>query len=351
MSLLSLESVAKSFGHVVAVDGISFDVDRGQVVGFLGPNGAGKSTTMRMITQLFEPDRGEIRLDGVPLSEAGREAKRRIGYLPENNPLYEDMLVSEYLDFIATLRELAGPERVRAIDGAVHATAIDSVYYRPIGELSKGYRQRVGLAQAILHQPDLLILDEPTEGLDPNQRAEIRRLISELGKDRTVILSTHVLGEVQQTASRLLIIHKGRIAADGPVGQLMTQAEGVVQITVEALGSGIPEALRSMRGVRRVAEESSRDGRAAVRVFADNARDVRPEIFALAKTKGWTLYELHLQAGSLEDLFRQLTSEEGESARPAGAAGAAEAAGRAEMAGRAEKAERAETAENSGGTA
>ncbi|MBI3982323.1 MAG: ATP-binding cassette domain-containing protein [Gemmatimonadetes bacterium] len=320
MSLLTLQSVAKSFGHVVAVDGLSFDVDRGQVVGFLGPNGAGKSTTMRMITQLFEPDRGEIRLDGVPLSEAGREAKRRIGYLPENNPLYGDMLVSEYLDFIATLRELAGPARARAIDSAVSATDLASVFYRPIGELSKGYRQRVGLAQAILHQPDLLILDEPTEGLDPNQRAEIRRMIGELGKDRTVLLSTHVLGEVQQTASRLLIIHRGRIAADGPVGQLVAQAEGAVQLSVEAEGSGIPEALRAMTGVRRVAEERTVDGRVAVRVFADSKRDLRPEIFALAKTKGWTLYELHQQAGSLEDLFRQLTSGEGESAGAAGAA-------------------------------
>src|SRR3989338_2819960 len=203
MSLLSLEAVAKSFGNVVAVDGLSFSVDRGQVVGFLGPNGAGKSTTMRMITQYFEPDRGEIRLDGVPLAEAGREAKRRIGYLPENNPLYGDMLVSEYLAFIATLREMTGPERGRAIDRAVSATGIATVYYRPIGELSKGFRQRVGLAQANLHEPDLLILDEPTEGLDPNQRAEIRRLIAELRKDRTVVLSTHVLGEAQQTRSRL----------------------------------------------------------------------------------------------------------------------------------------------------
>jgi ABC-2 type transport system ATP-binding protein len=312
MSLLTLESVAKSFGHVVAVDGVSFTIDRGQVVGFLGPNGAGKSTTMRMITQLFEPDRGEIRLDGVPLSEAGRAAKRRIGYLPENNPLYGDMLVSEYLDFIATLRELAGQARARAIDSAVAATDIGGVYYRPIGELSKGYKQRVGLAQAILHEPDLLILDEPTEGLDPNQRAEIRRLISELGKDRTVLLSTHVLGEVQQVAGRLLIIHRGRIAADGPVGQLVAQAEGAVTVSVEAAGAGIPEALRAMAGVRRIADERTRDGRTAVRVLADARRDIRPEVFRLAAAKGWTLYELHQQAGSLEDLFRQLTAGEGD---------------------------------------
>ncbi|MBI3082034.1 MAG: ATP-binding cassette domain-containing protein [Gemmatimonadetes bacterium] len=187
MSLLTLTGVSKSFGGVTAVADISFTVDRGQVVGFLGPNGAGKSTTMRMITQYLEPDRGEIRLDGVPLAEVGRDAKRRIGYLPENNPLYSDMLVTEYLRFVASLRELEGPERDQAIDAAVQSTATEDVCYRPIGELSKGYRQRVGLAQAILHEPDILILDEPTEGLDPNQRVEIRRLIGDLGKDRTVI--------------------------------------------------------------------------------------------------------------------------------------------------------------------
>src|SRR5947209_10665578 len=193
MSFLSLEGVSKRFDGVTAVDGVSFAIDPGEVVGFLGPNGAGKSTTMRLITQYYEPDTGEIKLDGVPLADAAREAKRRIGYLAENNPLYDDMLVADYLEFIADLRELAGPGRRQALDEAVTGTGVETVYYRPIGELSKGFRQRVGLAQAILHRPDLLILDEPTEGLDPNQRVEIRRLIGALGKDRTVILSTHLL--------------------------------------------------------------------------------------------------------------------------------------------------------------
>ena len=234
MPFLSVEGVSKRFGGVTAVDQVSFAVDRGQVVGFLGPNGAGKSTTMRMITQYYEPDTGDIRLDGVPLGDAAREAKRRIGYLPENNPLYGDMLVCDYLAFIADLRELAGAGRRQALDEAVTGTGIETVYYRPIGDLSKGYRQRVGLAQAILHRPDLLVLDEPTEGLDPNQRVEIRRLIGALGKDRTVILSTHVLPEVQHTCSRLLIISRGKIVADGPVDRLIRQAEGAVEIAVEA---------------------------------------------------------------------------------------------------------------------
>src|SRR5438093_1306352 len=252
MALLSLERVCKRFDGVTAVDSVSFAVDPGQVVGFLGPNGAGKSTTMRMITQFYEPDSGEIRLDGVPLADAAREAKRRIGYLAENNPQYDDMLVADYLAFIADLRELAGLTRRQALDAAITGTGIESVYYRPIGELSKGFRQRVGLAQAMLHRPDLLVLDEPTEGLDPNQRVEIRRLIATLGRDRTVILSTHVLSEVQHTCSRLLVISRGKIVADGPVDRLIQQAEGAVAIAVEAAGTGIAEALRELPGVRRV---------------------------------------------------------------------------------------------------
>src|SRR5437870_6811285 len=226
MPFLAVEGVSKRFDDVTAVDRVCFAVDPGEVVGFLGPNGAGKSTTMRLITQYYEPDTGDIRLDGVPLVEAGRAAKRRIGYLPENNPLYGDMLVSEYLAFIADLRELRGPARSQAIDDAVTGTGLETVYYRPIGELSKGFRQRVGLAQAILHRPDLLVLDEPTEGLDPNQRVEIRQLIGTLGRDRTVLLSTHVLSEVQQSCSRLLIISRGKIVADGPVDRLIERASG-----------------------------------------------------------------------------------------------------------------------------
>src|SRR5256712_6825069 len=178
MPFLSLDGVSKRFGGVTAVDHVSFAVDRGQVVGFLGPNGAGKSTTMRLITQYYEPDTGTIKLDGVPLADAGRAAKRRIGYLPENNPLYEDMLVHDYLAFIADLRELAGLIRPQAMDAAVTATGIETVYFRPIAELSKGFRQRVGPAHAILHRPDLLLLHEPPQGSDPNHRTGSRSLIA-----------------------------------------------------------------------------------------------------------------------------------------------------------------------------
>ncbi|MDX2120330.1 MAG: ATP-binding cassette domain-containing protein [Gemmatimonadota bacterium] len=306
MTLLTLEQVTKRYGQVTAVDGISFAVDRGQVVGFLGPNGAGKSTTMRMITQFHDPDGGRILFDGVPLSEAGREAKRRVGYLPENNPIYTEMLVAEYLAFVGRLRDLTGRPLALATDAAVAATGLEAVFHRPIGELSKGYRQRVGLAAAILHQPDLLVLDEPTEGLDPNQRVEIRQLISHLGRDRTVLLSTHILSEVQHVASRLLIINRGRLAADGPVAELVSRAGGLVHVRVEASGAGVVERLRALPGVADLVAEPDGD-RVRARLTARAGDDIRPMIFRLAAEAGWTLYELHQEAGSLENLFRELT--------------------------------------------
>jgi len=310
MTLLSLDAVSKEFHGIKAVDRVSFDIDRGQVVGFLGPNGAGKSTTMRMITQFYDPDHGEIRLDGVVLGEDSLAAKRRIGYLPENNPLYTEMLVTDYLAFVARLREITGQEATSAIDEAVGATGIEEVYYRPIGELSKGFRQRVGLAQAILHRPDLLVLDEPTEGLDPGQRLEIRRLIGHLGQARTVLLSTHVLSEVRDTCSRLLIINKGEIIADGSVEELAAQASGSVHVLVEIDGQQVEEGIGALPGVRAVVQrQASGDGRTALMVTAAEGRDLRPEIFGLARERGWTLYELHQELRSLEDLFLQLTED------------------------------------------
>ena len=322
MPLLSLERVTKRFDGITAVDDVSFDVDRGQVVGFLGPNGAGKSTTMRMITQIFEPDEGAIRFDGVPIADAGREAKRRIGFLPENNPLYGEMLVAEYLAFMARLRALGGPERARAIDEAVASTGLEPVFHRPIGELSKGYKQRVGLAAAILHRPDLLILDEPTEGLDPNQRVEIRHLIEHLGRERTVMLSTHVLPEVQHTCSRLLIINRGKLVADGSVEALVTRATTGVRVDVEVAGADVEARLAQLDGVRDVEVQGGVEGRVRASVSASGDTDLRPRIFEMAKREGWTLFELHQETGSLEDLFRQLTGAGAEPAPEAAEAAA-----------------------------
>jgi ABC-2 type transport system ATP-binding protein len=311
MALLTLEGVSKRFGDITAVDGASFGVDRGEVVGFLGPNGAGKSTTMRMVTQYMDPDAGEICLDGISVETDPLAAKRRIGYLPENNPLYTEMMVQEYLAFVAELRGLVGQDATRAIDDAVAATAVEQVFYRPIGELSKGFRQRVGLAQAILHRPDLLVLDEPTEGLDPSQRLEIRHLIEHLGSDRTVILSTHVLSEVRQTCTRLLIINDGKIVADGAVDDLVAQASGVRRIVVEAEGQDVADGLSSLSGVQEVVNgQPGETGRVAVTITTGGSADLRPQIFAMAKERNWTLYELHQEAGSLEDLFLELTAAE-----------------------------------------
>jgi ABC-2 type transport system ATP-binding protein len=310
MSFLTLDGVSKRFDGIVAVDSVSCEIDRGQVVGFLGPNGAGKSTTMRMITQYYEPDAGAIRLDGTLLGDAGREAKRRIGYLAENNPLYGEMLASEYLDFIGRLRDLDTDERRRAVDEAVAATGLEPVFHRPIGELSKGFRQRTGLAAAILHRPDLLVLDEPTEGLDPNQRVEIRRLIVELGRERTVLLSTHVLPEIQHVCLRLLIINRGQLVADGPVEQLVARGRGGAHLTVEAAGTGVAERLRQLPGVRDLETRDASEGRIRATLTVGADTDLRPQIFELAKSQGWTLYELHQEAGSLEDLFHELTAGE-----------------------------------------
>jgi ABC-2 type transport system ATP-binding protein len=215
------------------------------------------------------------------------------------------MLVGEYLDFVARLRDVNGPDRRRAINEAVAATAIEAVYNRPMSELSKGFRQRVGLAAAILHRPDLLVLDEPTEGLDPNQRVEIRQLISHLGRERTVILSTHVLGEVQYTCSRLLIINRGKIVADDTVDTLLSRATAGVRVSVEATGSGLDDQLGALPGVRAVEPHDAIDGRQRFTVVATT--DVRGQIFTLAKERGWTLYELHQESGNLEDIFRDLT--------------------------------------------
>jgi ABC-2 type transport system ATP-binding protein len=306
--MIEVQNVSKRYGPVVAVDDVSFEVEPGEVVGFLGPNGAGKTTTMRMLTGTLQPDEGEVRFDGAPIGERLREAKSRVGYLPERTPLYEEMLVSEYLDFAAELRDLDGPERRRGLDAAVDETGIGDVYHRPISELSKGYRQRVALASAILHSPEVLILDEPTEGLDPNQRVGIRELVSRLGRERTVLLSTHVLAEVEATCGRLLVVHGGRLVADGSVEGLLERRRGGARYVVEAEGEGIPEALDGLEGVSSVSSEPV-DGRQRAEIVAAAGQELRPRISDLAMERGWTLWELHRERESLERLFQELTEE------------------------------------------
>jgi ABC-2 type transport system ATP-binding protein len=306
--MISVETVTKRYGSLTAVDRLSFQVDRGEVVGFLGPNGAGKTTTMRMLTGTLEPDEGTVLFEGAPISADLRGAKARVGFLPESNPLYEEMIAAEYLGFVAELRGMELPEARTAISEAVEETGVGEVLFRPIGELSKGYRQRLGLAGAILHRPEILILDEPTEGLDPNQRVEIRRLVAELGRERTVLVCTHVMQEVEATCSRLVILSRGKLVTQGSVQELLATRSGRARYVVEAEGEGIAQSLASLPGVDSHQTEVVA-GRERVSLEAGDDHELGPMIFTMARDKGWVLWELHRERASLEDIFRQLTSE------------------------------------------
>ena len=306
--MIAVNGVSKNYGSVIAVDDLSFTVDRGEVVGFLGPNGAGKTTTMRMITGTLQPDKGEVLFDGTPITEDLTEAKRRVGYLPEANPLYDEMLVADYLQHVADLRGLSLDDTRMGIASAVEETALAAVFYRPVGECSKGYRQRIGLAAAILHRPEILILDEPTEGLDPNQRVEIRRLVGNLGKERTVLLSTHVMQEVEATCSRLVILSRGALAAIGSVQDLLANQSGTACYIVEVQGAGVTETLSGLSGVSGHTVEEV-EGRVRVVLEAITEEDLRPKIFSVARDNNWMLWELYRERANLEQVFRDLTSE------------------------------------------
>ena len=304
---IQVKGVTKRFGAHVAVDNLSFDVQKGEIVGFLGPNGSGKTTTMRMLTSYYTPDIGSMAVNGMDTQENDIDTRAAIGYLPENNPLYEDMLVSEYLAFVAELRGLSGAERRSNMDLTVDETGIQDVFYRPIYELSKGYHQRVGLAQAILHRPSVLVLDEPTEGLDPNQRITIRDLIRHLGGERTVLLSTHVMQEVENTCERVLVISRGKLVANSPVQSLLQQALELRSIQLEVEGNGIEAGLAEVDGIADVQSRGVENGRKSYLLSVSADADPRADIFRLAKSKNWTLWELHEERPRLEDVFHNLT--------------------------------------------
>jgi len=306
--MIAAGELKKRYGRIVAVDGVSFEIGRGEVVGLLGANGAGKTTIMRILTGTLQPDAGAVTLDGRSIGEDLVGVKRRIGYLPESNPLYSDMQVLEYLDYCAALRDLAGPDRARAVTEAVESTDIGEVYYRPVSELSKGFRQRVGLAGAILHRPEVLVLDEPTEGLDPNQRIEIRKLIQELGRDRTVLVSTHVLQEVEATCDRLLVVAEGRLVADGSVSDILAGGNGGAGVfVVEVEGEGAAELLAGLEGVTGLTVNEA-DGRNRIRLMTTAGTELRPAISRLATERGWVLWELYRERVTLEQVFRSLTA-------------------------------------------
>jgi ABC-2 type transport system ATP-binding protein len=306
MEKLQVQAISKSYHGKKAVDNIEFEVPKGQIVGLLGPNGAGKTTTMSIITGILAPDEGQVTFDGEPMSVDKEIAiKQKIGFLSEANPLYKEMLVEEYLDYMAGLRSIPKQERKEAIKRVAKETGIEDRLTQPIEELSKGYKQRVGLAQAILHQPELLILDEPTEGLDPNQRVTIRDLIVALGKERTVMISTHVLSEVQAMCDHVIILNEGKLVTSGTVEEVMSQGKDGQKVFFEAQGSEIKSALEQKGWT--VTDAKQMEGRTAVTVYSSSESDIRPELFKLAQDQSWTVYEIHQETMSLEDTFRKLT--------------------------------------------
>lgn len=306
---IEVNGVSKFFGELAAVNNLSFSVNKGEVIGFLGPNGSGKTTTMRMLTSFYTPDAGAINIDGLDTKDHDIATRERIGYLPENNPVYADLLVNEYLDFVADLRGLTKGGRRENIAQTVEETGLQDVYSRPIGQLSKGYKQRVGLAQAIVHRPSILILDEPTEGLDPNQRLTIRDLIRSLGQERTVMLSTHVMQEVENTCERILLISRGRLVADSPVKELLQRAQGIRTVHIEVEGNDVEKSLSSLEGIADIERSDPVDGRKRYTITADDRQaDLRPEIFMLAKRRNWVLWELREDRARMEDVFYSLTS-------------------------------------------
>lgn len=293
--------LSKTYAAQRAVDDLSFEAHKGEVLGFLGPNGAGKTTTMKIITGYLPQSGGTAQVCGFDVTEQTMEARARVGYLPEHNPLYRDMYVREYLEFTAGLHRLKST--AKRVNEMVERTGLTSHRHKQIGELSKGYRQRVGLAQAMLHDPEVLILDEPTSGLDPNQIVEIRQLIKDLGREKTVILSTHILGEVEAVCDRAIIINRGKLVADAPIQQLKQQFSGQNLVTVEFAENADKTLLGKIKNVQSV--KSLGDNRWLLSSSSDH--DVRADLFAFAVAHRLTLLELRRESHSVEEVFQQLT--------------------------------------------
>lgn len=305
--MIKATNLTKKFSGKTVVDSLNFSISKGEVVGILGPNGAGKTTTIRMMAGTLPPSGGAVLIDGKNIFDGNEKQKDYIGYLPENNPLYENMTVTENLDFWANIKQIPQPLKKETIDKLVKELGLKEVFYRPISELSKGYRQRAGLSQALIGDPKILLLDEPTEGLDPNQRREIHSLISGLGKERTVVVCSHVLSEITKMCSRAIIINRGKIVADDSVEKLTSNLGGKQILTLVASGSGIKETLLTLNGVASVVTGAAEPGQEKFVIDAGTQKDLRPEIFDLAKNNNWQLYELSSEKVTLEDVFAKLT--------------------------------------------
>jgi ABC-2 type transport system ATP-binding protein len=310
--VIEVQHLTKRYGRVTAVDDVSFRVERGEILGFLGPNGAGKTTTMRILTGYMPATEGKALVAGFDVFDQPIEAKRRTGYLPETPPLYPDMSVVEYLDFVAKIKGVPSSGRRDRVRQAMDRTRVTDMANRACSKLSKGYRQRVGLAQALIHNPDVLILDEPTAGLDPKQIIETRQLIKDLAGDHTVILSTHILPEVSQTCQRVVIINKGKVVAVDTPDNLTSRLQGseTMYVQVDAMGSDAGVSLGGIPGVTRVVEADRKNGVVGYEVETEHGHDVRRDLARTVVSSGWGLLELRPMRMSLEEIFLSLTTED-----------------------------------------
>ena len=309
--LIRTDRLVKRFGEIAAVNGISLAVQKGEVLGFLGPNGAGKSTTMKMITGFLEPDEGAVTVGGVSMVGNPIAAKSKIGYLPEGAPAYGDMTPRSFLKFIAEIRGFDGSDRDRRVDAVEHKTGLSGVLDQRIETLSKGYKRRVGLAQAILHDPEVLILDEPTDGLDPNQKYQVRSLIDEMAADKAIIVSTHILEEVEAVCSRAVVIDRGRVVADGTAEELQRRLpyHNAVALTVAAdAKDAVTQALGGLSGVKGVEETSAANGHVSLRALSANGDTIISEVTSALRAKTIEVEEIYVERGRLDDVFRQITT-------------------------------------------
>lgn len=305
--MIKVEKISKSFGYAKAVEDLSFEIEKGEIVGFLGPNGAGKTTTMRMLTGFTSADAGTITIDGKNIEENAMEIQKKIGYLPESNPLYKEMLVSEFLNLTADLNGVKKSDKKKALDFVVDAVDIKDVFYRPINELSKGFKQRVGIAATLIHNPEIIIMDEPTEGLDPNQRKEIRALIKKLAKDHTIIISTHIMQEASAVCDRMLIINKGKLVANGTTEELSLAAKNERLITLEVEGKDIKKELEKISAIKEIKNVSSENKITKLSLVTEKETRIQPELSKIANKNGWVIWKLFETQQNLEDIFQDLT--------------------------------------------
>lgn len=310
--MIHVEDLTKYYGNLCAVDHINFHIQKGEIVGLLGPNGAGKTTTMRMLTGFLRPTSGSVRIKDFSLDEDSLKIKRLLGYLPESAPLCHEMLVYDYLRYVANIRGLDGDRRLPQIRHLADLCGLNEVMHQPIGELSRGYKQRVGLAHAMMNDPEILVLDEPTSGLDPNQIVEIREIMRQIGQEKTVILSTHILSEAEATCDRVVIINRGRIVADGGTDDLKQSADRKFNINLSLQNAdleSVKKELHAMDGVLEVVPVDEAEGILQVKLTCQSPVDLRGAIYRRIKETDWTLLELHQETETLENIFRELTME------------------------------------------